>query len=496
MKMKKIISFTMIMLVAIPAAAVTVTCVNEGNNIVRIDYDATNETVLPRAFGLNITVDNGAIIERVFDYKVGDSNSARPGFGIFPGAIKFDETGQIIDWGKPDVNDGSLGTLPGTGTSGVTLLMASRYNGSENAPRIKDTLCRILVDTGIAQIVNVQIAPNLRSGGIVLENASIAQFTGIGCTINSITPPPEPTPPPKPISISYPTNSDTGQYTVSWLASQGATSYQLERSDDGGITWSELYSGPETSYSEKVSNGNYRYRADAQNSIGVSDWITGSWDCVVDISTSPASPDAPVSIDYPRRSDTGKYTVSWSASANSSAYSLERSEDNGRTWSQIYSGSDTSYNEEVGDGRYYYRVSASNTAGSSNWTTGNQDCRVNINTRNGPSAPDSISYPASSSTGRYTVSWTSSKGTASYQLERSGNEGSDPWILVYSGTSASWPENITDGKYYYRVRAVANNGSYSSWTTGSNYCEVQIVSGHDDDHINNDLGYGDTERDD
>ncbi len=311
--MKKIIPLLMAVLAFIPASAVTITCVDEGNNIVRIDYDSTGEISLPKAFGLNVTVDNGAVIQQVFDYKVGDSNITSLGYGIFPGTIKINDAGQIIDWGKPDVNDGSLGTLGGTGTSGVTLLMTSRYSGSENAPRVKDTLCRILVDTGSAQTVNVQIGLNSRLGGIVLENAAIAQFTGIGCTITSVvTPPPGPTPPPKPISISYPESSDTGKYTVSWLASQGATSYHLERSNDGGSTWAELYSGPDRSYSEAVSDGNYRYRVNAQNSIGSSDWLTGLWNCIVTISELPPSTPVEVIVDNldPTTSSVGTWAVS------------------------------------------------------------------------------------------------------------------------------------------------------------------------------------------
>ena len=88
-------------------------------------------------------------------------------------------------------------------------------------------------------------------------------------------------PPPVPDSINYPTSSGTGQYTVSWAASSGATSYQLERSDNGGGTWSQVYSDSNPSYSENVGNGSYRYRVKASNFGGSSDWRTGDWDCVV-----------------------------------------------------------------------------------------------------------------------------------------------------------------------------------------------------------------------
>jgi hypothetical protein len=84
-----------------------------------------------------------------------------------------------------------------------------------------------------------------------------------------------------PSSISYPSSSNTGEYSVSWSSSSGATSYQLERSDDSGSSWSQVYSGSSTSYSEYVGNGSHRYRVKATNAGGSSGWTTGAWDCVV-----------------------------------------------------------------------------------------------------------------------------------------------------------------------------------------------------------------------
>ena len=92
-------------------------------------------------------------------------------------------------------------------------------------------------------------------------------------------------PPPVPASITYPASSSTGQYTVSWASSTGATSYQLQRSSNGGSTWSgDIYSGANTSYQENITNGSYRYRVKATNAYGSSAYRTGTTDCVVFIS--------------------------------------------------------------------------------------------------------------------------------------------------------------------------------------------------------------------
>ena len=96
---------------------------------------------------------------------------------------------------------------------------------------------------------------------------------------------------PPPDSISYPSSSTTGLYTVSWAAAPAsiagaATSYHLERSGNGGSSWSPVYSGSSLSYPENVGAGSWRYRVKASFGTGYSPplygaWRTGEYDCVV-----------------------------------------------------------------------------------------------------------------------------------------------------------------------------------------------------------------------
>jgi sulfatase modifying factor 1 len=94
-------------------------------------------------------------------------------------------------------------------------------------------------------------------------------------------------PPGSPSSITYPDISDTGQYTISWSSSIGADGYLLERSGNGGTSWSQVYMGPLLSYSESVGNGSFRYQVQAFNVGGDSSWMTGTTDCIVSISLPP-----------------------------------------------------------------------------------------------------------------------------------------------------------------------------------------------------------------
>jgi len=132
-------------------------------------------------------------------------------------------------------------------------------------------------------------------------------------------------PPAVPASITYPATSSTGLYDVSWAAATGAVSYELERSANAGGTWAQ-------------GNGSYRYRVRAVNASGSSDWRTGGVDCAVLI-----PPAIPASITYPAVSSTGLYDVSWAATTGAVSYELERSEDAGGTWTQVYSAANTTY---------------------------------------------------------------------------------------------------------------------------------------------------------
>ncbi len=174
--MKAICVLFVTLLFTVPVNAVVITCVNEGSGVVRIDYDASSEKVLPIAFALDVAVDGGATITKVYDYKVGDSNAANPGFGIFPNSMQLDPNGGVIDWGSPVVS----GTA---GTPSVTLGMASRYYDKKNAPSVKGTLCRILVDTHGASMVNTKVTANTNGGGVVLEDATVAKLTSAGTAL-------------------------------------------------------------------------------------------------------------------------------------------------------------------------------------------------------------------------------------------------------------------------------------------------------------------------
>lgn len=183
----------LILLMASPAAAtVVIECQDVGNWTAELGYDASYEASLVRAFALDITVDAGATIESVSDFKVGESTAADRGYGIFPGSfarclIVDPDTGEVEDWDlpcyTPVAEPTAPGALGGLGTNGITIEMGSLYLGAENAPLSKDSLLRFRIDPHGAQSVNVSIALNELRGGVVLEDATAAVVSFVGCTI-------------------------------------------------------------------------------------------------------------------------------------------------------------------------------------------------------------------------------------------------------------------------------------------------------------------------
>jgi hypothetical protein len=144
--MKKIVLTLVVLLLASPAWAVDtvdITAVADGNKVT-ISYASTG--VLPRAFSLNIQLDDDATI-----VAVGDVN---PDFPIHPGTISIDLSGPepVIDYGTPVAPQSDLpsDTLPGLGTNGITIEMGSLYAptgpGSPNAPDPCGVLLSITLD--------------------------------------------------------------------------------------------------------------------------------------------------------------------------------------------------------------------------------------------------------------------------------------------------------------------------------------------------------------
>lgn len=102
--------------------------------------------------------------------------------------------------------------------------------------------------------------------------------------------------------------------------------------------------------------------------------------------------------------------------------------------------------------------------------------RAQVATRMPPGMPASITVPASSSSGSYTISWGAASGTlTAYELYEATNPGFSGQMLAYSGTALSKAiSGKGNGTYYYRVRA-CNGSACGPYRTGANAIVVSLA---------------------
>ena len=261
---------------------------------------------------------------------------------------------------------------------------------------------------------------------------------------------------------------------VSWSESTGATGYVLERSIDGG-DWTQIYSGPSTSYEDKglviaevedqedvntemFLASTLRYRVSTTYGEAVSGYKE-STDVSRYVNLPPSTPER---IVYSSTFDARvPLRVVWGQSIDPEGYEvyyeLEKSND-GEAWSLVYNGMDTSYiytDEKVNAvDSLIYRVRARDSEGAaSDYVTGIAAHKSL------PTAPEFITVPASVVRGmKFSVEWgeaTDPNGEiASYLLEREIN---GEWSHACVGLDFSLDDVVLDNvaSIRYRVAAIS-----------------------------------------
>jgi hypothetical protein len=151
------------------------------------------------------------------------------------------------------------------------------------------------------------------------------------------------------------------QVGLTWTASSGATSYNVQRSTTTGGPYTTLSSPATTSYTDSaVTNGTtYYYVVEAVNSAGTS--ANSS-----QVSATPlASPPTPTGL--AATAGNQQVNLTWNASTGATSYNVGRSTTSGGPYTTVSSPTMTSYaDSSVTNGTtYYYVVAAVNSAGTS-----------------------------------------------------------------------------------------------------------------------------------
>ena len=251
----------------------------------------------------------------------------------------------------------------GTGQSALNKRIAN-YNGSATlwwlrSPYTSNTNLAWLVYTGgsygslsCAGTCGIRPALVLPSSLLVSDDGSVSTNTA----------------PTTPGSITIPSSIQGGStITVQWTASTDAENnldgYKVERSTDGGSSWSQIYQGSSLSTTNTVPAGTntVMYRVKAYDTQGSESGYKISSQVTVINNQAPATPP---SITIPNEVlGGGTVTITWGQASDPdgdlSGYELERKVDSG-AWSQVYKGTATNYTDNVTRGwaTVAYRVRA------------------------------------------------------------------------------------------------------------------------------------------
>jgi hypothetical protein len=278
--------------------------------------------------------------------------------------------------------------------------------------------------------------------------------------------------------LALPANNATGQataLTLSWTAATGATSYsvQVSLASTFATTVANQTAITATSVAESGLAGGttYYWRADAANGAG-----TGAWSSVWHFATL-AAPAAPV-LSLPANGATNQaaaLTVSWNASTGATTYAVQVS-----TVSTFASFFTNQTGLAVADAplagltygsTYYWRASATNTVGTSAWST-----VWSFSTLAVPGAPV-LATPANGATGQASpvaVTWTAVAGAATYTVQVSAVSTFTTTVSSQTGVAAATASvtGLAGGTtYYWRVDAT-NAAGTSAWSSVWNFATL------------------------
>ncbi|MBA0264915.1 RHS repeat protein [Stenotrophomonas maltophilia] len=247
-------------------------------------------------------------------------------------------------------------------------------------------------------------------------------------------------------TITAPASATGGNYIVGWTAVAGATSYRLEEQKDAGA-WGEVQNSAERSRSFSAKpGGTYGYRARGCNTSGC-----GVYSQAVTVKSVHLPTSAPA-LNAPAKVLGSAYSINWNAVSNATSYQLDE-RFNGGGWATISSAAAVSYAASGrAHGVYEYRVRGCASVGCGPYS-GVSAVQVVI----APAAAPSISSPASSNTGSYTVNWSSVDRATSYLLQEQINGGGFG-NLQNDGSQQRAVSGRSNATYGYRVAACNEAG--------------------------------------
>lgn len=375
-------------------------------------------------------------------------------------------SGYEVGWAHSALpKDGAKLDYFGSGSGGNSKRVA--YNGSNAAiwwlrsPYTvnRDTAWTVLTDGSCDNNSCEQNTYGVRPA-LILPSALLVSDDG---TVSTNTAPSTPG------SISVPSSIMGGtNISISWAKSSDAESnlagYKVERSTNGGSSWSQIYQGTATSTTNNVAFGttSVMYRVKAYDTEGLeSGWRTSSQVTVVNNN----APSAPPSIAVPNDVKGGStLVISWTAASDSdgnlSGYILERSTDGGSAYTQVYKGNALTYTDTITKGwsTVMYRVKAYDSYNAQSGYTTSTKRTVDNNTT--PTITTSSAVNLGTKSSGFTISYSVDDKDAGDTLTVTEKlDGTTK--RTYTATRKTTNSFAVTGEYFQKI----TNGSHTMTVT-------------------------------
>ena len=275
--------------------------------------------------------------------------------------------------------------------------------------------------------------------------------------------------------------ASSSQVYVAWDFTLNATSYKVEAQAAGSDTWTTVYTGNSTSFTNTgLSAGTqYTYRVSAINSAGesaVSKTVSATTAKVGESLTAP-----PTNLTWTAKAG-NSMTFQWDAMPNALSYTVQYYSDSLGYWATANGGENITATTFSGNWSsttdYLLRVCATTPAGQTefavvSFTRSVADFKIDFGSvtpapvESVPSSPTGLTATAAS-TSQINVKWNSQSGATSYKLEVQA-AGSNTWTTVYTGNSTSFTNTgLSAGtQYTYRVSAINSVGESAVSSTVS-----------------------------
>lgn len=261
----------------------------------------------------------------------------------------------------------------------------------------------------------------------------------------------------------------TTSVSLTWVDnSPSEQGFKVERSADGGATWSQAAQLSANTVAWTNSNlqpgTGYWFRV-----RGYSGVLNGEASAAVSAQTLPP-PSPPTNLTATPLSATS-VRLDWpDTSSYEQGFKVERSADGGATWTQF---STTAANATTATANslapstvYAFRVRA-----YQGLINGDYSATVSARTLDAPPAPVNLAA-APVSTTSIALTWTNTAPSQTYvKIERSSDGVTFSQVSLVSGSATSWTNNGLQAgtQYFFRVRATAGalDGAYSDVVTGA-----------------------------